>query len=113
MRVFDVDVQEGVPYFTMELVDGGSLAQRLAEFRAPRAAAQLVADVASAVHHAHQRFVLHRDLKPANVLLDQQGKPHIADFGVARRLDADVLSSSAVTGTCTTWHLNRSARRAI
>ncbi|MDP2344008.1 MAG: serine/threonine protein kinase [Deltaproteobacteria bacterium] len=99
VRVFDVDVHDGAPYFTMELIDGGSLAQHMPEFCKPRAAAQLIADVASAVHHAHQRFVLHRDLKPANVLLDTLGKPHIADFGVARRLDAAVLSSSAVIGT--------------
>src|SRR5262249_20681326 len=69
--------------------------------RDPRAAARLVEKVARAVHHAHQRGVLHRDLKPANILLDEQGEPYVADFGLVRRIhgSAGLTQSGAIAGT--------------
>src|SRR5262249_50216091 len=74
---------EGQRYLSMKLVPGGSLAGRLDAYRDdPRAAAVLVAEAAEAVHHAHRRGILHRDLKPANILIDEQGHPHITDFGL-------------------------------
>jgi WD40 repeat protein len=100
--LYDVGEHEGQPYFSMKLVEGGSLAQRLGEFVGdPRAAARLVAEVARAVHYAHQRGILHRDLKPANILLDEEGRPHVTDFGLAKRVagDSGLTQSGAIVGT--------------
>jgi serine/threonine-protein kinase len=86
--IYDVGEHEGQPYFTMKLIEGGSFGQHLAQ-SPPVAIGELVtimAQVARAVHHAHQRGILHRDLKPANILLDRRGEPHVTDFGLATHL---------------------------
>src|SRR5262249_11319368 len=73
------------PYFTMELVEGGSLAQQLGgRPLPPRRAAELIAALACGVQFAHQSGFMHRDLKPANVLLTADGMPKITDFGLVR-----------------------------
>jgi serine/threonine protein kinase/tetratricopeptide (TPR) repeat protein len=100
--IFEVGECEGQPYFTMKLIEGGSLAQGLDRFVAdPRAATRVVARVARAVHHAHQRGTLHRDLKPSNVLLDAASEPHVTDFGLAKRLqcDSSLTRSGDLLGT--------------
>jgi serine/threonine-protein kinase len=100
--VYEVGEQDGQVYFSMKLIVGGGLAEHLGAFTGvPRTAAQLVAQVARAVHHAHQRGVLHRDLKPANILLDAEGRPHVTDFGLARRLETDssLSQSGTIVGT--------------
>ncbi|HKB05130.1 MAG TPA: serine/threonine-protein kinase [Gemmataceae bacterium] len=83
-RILEVARGVGVPFLSMEWYPGGALNGRLTEFmHDPDRAAELVGQVARAVHHAHQRGILHRDLKPANVLLDDAGRPYVADFGLA------------------------------
>jgi WD40 repeat protein/predicted Ser/Thr protein kinase len=89
--IYEVGQREGQPFFTMKLIEGQSLAERVREGPplAMRSAVVLLAKIARAVHHAHQRGVLHRDLKPGNILLDAQGEPWLTDFGLAKLSHAD------------------------
>jgi WD40 repeat protein len=101
--IYEVGECEGRHYFSMKLIEGESLAASLRTARpsgTPRTA-RLLATVARAVHHAHQRGVLHRDLKPANILLDTEGEPYVTDFGLARRVEGDsnLTQSGMIVGT--------------
>jgi hypothetical protein len=100
--IYEVGEHEGKQYFSMKLIEGGSLTYQAPSFAGrPQLSAQLVAIVARAVHHVHQRGILHRDLKPANILLDAQGQPYVTDFGLARHIGgtSDLTLSGAVLGT--------------
>jgi hypothetical protein len=100
--VHAVGDHDGRPYFIMRLIEGPTLAKRLADGPIPpREAAAVLAPVCRAVDYAHNRGVLHRDLKPANILIDRDGRPHVPDFGLAKRVDTDagLTSSGAVLGT--------------
>ena len=100
--IFEIGRHNDLPYFTLEYVSGGSLAQQLkGEPQPPRAAAQLVEQLAYGVQAAHQRGIVHRDLKPANVLLAEDGTPKITDFGLAKRVEAGhgLTSTGAIVGT--------------
>ncbi|MCH8922038.1 MAG: serine/threonine protein kinase, partial [Planctomycetes bacterium] len=100
--VFEVGEQEGWAFFSMKLIEGHTLAERLQDGPLPpREAAELLAKVSRAIHYAHQRGVLHRDVKPSNILIDKGGEPHVMDFGLAKRLsgDASLTRSGAILGT--------------
>jgi hypothetical protein len=101
--VYEVGVQDGLHYFSMKLVEGSaSLAQHMTRLAGdPRSAVRLLATVARAVHHAHQRGIIHRDLKPANVLLGPDQHPYVTDFGLAKRTagGSDLTQTGAVVGT--------------
>ena len=102
VAVYEVGEHQGQKYFSMKLVEGGNLAEQLTAFQDNfRVAAILLAEAAEAVHHAHMRGILHRDLKPANILVDREGRPHVTDFGLAKRVVADVeiTQSGAILGT--------------
>jgi WD40 repeat protein/Flp pilus assembly protein TadD len=123
VQVYEIGEHDGCPYFSLEYVDGGTLAQKLDSTpQPPRLAAHLIMTLAIAIHTAHQRGIIHRDLKPGNVLLAAvaqhvtgpdtfhvegqasfrfYGIPKIADFGLAKHLGEDMAQTrtGAILGT--------------
>jgi WD40 repeat protein/serine/threonine protein kinase len=126
VHIYEIGEQEDSPYLSMKLLRGGSLKDRLADFRLPaldrksgkdatgkvwsraqrneraRKIAELLRKIAEAVHYVHEHGPIHhRDLKPGNILLDDQDEPYIADFGLAKRLESadDVSVSGIIAGT--------------
>ena len=127
VQIYEIGTYDGFPFFSLEFVDGGTLRQRLADgLPRPDEAGRMVRQLALAIHYAHLRGIVHRDLKPANILL-QSGEggawtvdrepgtdratvhgprstvhdcvPKIADFGVAKRMDAAQTQSGTIIGT--------------
>ncbi len=100
--IYEVGEAGGQPYFTMKLMEGGNLAARLKSGPLPaRATAVIIAKIARAVQHAHERGVLHRDIKPGNILFDTAGEPFLTDFGLAKltNVDSSVTLSQSMLGT--------------
>ena len=96
--IHEVGETEGVPYFSMEYIEAGTLTEHLRSRElTAREAAELMLPVARAIHFAHGQGIVHRDLKPGNVLLDANGVPKVVDFGIAKRLNED--ASLTLTGT--------------
>jgi hypothetical protein len=116
VQIFDLGIHNGLPFFSLEFCDGGSLAGKLAgKPLSARDAAQLVEQLAQAIQAAHEKGIVHRDLKPANILLSSGPAsavcaltgnlaglgPKVTDFGLAKRLEAEVgmTATGAVMGT--------------
>ena len=100
--IYEVGERDGSCYFSMQFVEGGQLDEVLK--RTPmsiRHGAELIAKLARTVQYAHQHGILHRDIKPGNILLDQQGEPHLTDFGLARlvEMESTVTRTMEVLGT--------------
>jgi hypothetical protein len=94
VSLFEVGrTEDGVCYLVEELVRGATLAERLRSSALdPNTAARLVAEIAEALAAAHQLGVVHRDIKPSNIILDAEGKPHVTDFGLAKRDTEDATT---------------------
>ncbi len=97
VSVYEVGEQAGLPYFSMQLVLGETLAERINRSPlAPRDASAMLIPVCRAIAYAHRSGVLHRDLKPSNILLDREDHPYVSDFGLARIVpDSELLSRNA------------------
>lgn len=102
VRIYDVGEHAGQFFLSMKLVPGGTLAEALeAGPLAAERAATMLATIARAVEHAHQRGVLHRDLKPGNILIEDTGEAYLTDFGLAKIFSnsQDLTLSHALLGT--------------
>lgn len=102
--VFQVGESDGQAFFSMKYIAGRTLSEVVAEGPLPpRRAAEYLAKIARAVHHAHDKGIVHRDLKPANILIDERDEPLVTDFGLAKRLPSASLSGrvggASLTGT--------------
>jgi eukaryotic-like serine/threonine-protein kinase len=103
VAVHEVGEVGGQLFFSMQFIEGCTLAQRLTDGPlSSRVAADYVRQLALAVDYAHRQGILHRDLKPSNILLDQDGLPYVTDFGLAKSLDAGgsaLTQTGAIVGT--------------
>src|SRR5262249_35308145 len=90
LQIYDIGDVSGLPFLSLELLEGGDLDDRLAGTPQPgERAAELVATLARAIHAAHRARIVHRDLKPTNILFTADGVPKITDFGLAKRLELE------------------------
>lgn len=102
VRVYEFGEVGGRPFYSMDYIDGPSLAERMRDGPLPnKVAARYLLSLAHAVQYAHDHHILHRDLKPSNVLLDSADRPYVTDFGLAKVVgnDAGLTSTGAVLGT--------------
>ncbi|MGI8957005.1 MAG: protein kinase domain-containing protein, partial [Chthoniobacterales bacterium] len=100
--IYEIGERDGTCYFSMQFVEGGQVDELVRHEPLPlRRVAEIVANLARTVHYAHERGILHRDIKPGNILLDAEGEPHLADFGLARLVETEstVTRTLEVLGT--------------
>ena len=102
VRVYSIGEWERNPYFSMDFINGTTLAELIADKPIdPKHAARILSSLCGAVQYAHQHGIIHRDLKPGNVLVDKAGRPHVTDFGLAKRRDTDpdLTGTGQIIGT--------------
>ena len=99
VTIYDYGEQNGQAYLVLELIEGSTLQQRLAEPIPPAEAERIISAVASALDYAHTNQLIHRDIKPANVLLGTDGRIVLSDFGIAKLLDSSASLTAATVGT--------------
>lgn len=102
VNIHEIGEHEGQHYYSMDFIEGRTLADQChGRAMNAREAAGILGTVCDAVHFAHQRGILHRDLKPQNLMMDAEGRPHVLDFGLAKRLDDDqsLTMTGAVMGS--------------
>jgi putative two-component system response regulator len=101
LSAFDFGQQAGIPYLVMELVEAGTLADRLGSPMELQEVVRILRPIANALDHAHAHGVLHRDIKPSNILIREDGTPVLADFGLAKlaRSVRKLTATGTVIGT--------------
>jgi eukaryotic-like serine/threonine-protein kinase len=112
VRIHEAGEHDGLPFFTMEYLSGGTLRSRMADFHGrPRLAAELMLEIAEAVDFLHRdpqnparQPILHRDLKPGNILFDAGGRPKISDFGIAKVIGDHGPASTTFHAGCP-WYV--------
>lgn len=97
LPVYDFGEQEGLVYIVTELVEGGSLKERLGQPLDPGVAARIASEIAQALDFAHRRGVIHRDVKPGNILVAGDGRVRLADFGIARMVAGTQYTQTGTT----------------
>jgi serine/threonine protein kinase/Tol biopolymer transport system component len=98
INIFDYGNYQGSPFLVMEHLQGGTLKDRVGTPMDPQEAARLLLPIAGALAHSHNEGIVHRDIKPSNILIDKNGAPQLADFGIARILDIGDTTALTLTG---------------